>query len=379
MSQLLVLSDDFAIKEISNVEGNCLMGHDFKPRHIDQIETERGYMFKITLTNVEKPLILGEKNMLTLKNKKTGDIMDIKLGDFYNSPMYFSNDYCFYGVDSKADMDKKPVPLDPYLLGLWLGKGVDDRSIIKTSEPEIGTWLIDHADKNAMEVSNKTYKKVISYYVLNKNQKDEDEIIFMRRLHDMGVVNNKHIPKSYLKNCKNVRLSLLAALIDVNGSKDVNIYYTIRVKEEKLKDDIIFLTRSLGFNTTCTKFKKNNSYTIRINGELISQIPCKMERKKTTNPKRTKSMEFGIKTITKIEDGIYNIISIHENDGRYLTGEFITMRYDKVSEPKMRPYVSDSNLEIEYEMPSAKRCPADYSPSSMIDFINPLSDCNPIC
>jgi hypothetical protein len=367
------LLDNLKRTTMFNIKKGFLMGHNFKSRSIRIIETEEGPMFKIILANVEKPLILGEKNMLTLKNKKTDDIVDISLGEFYNSPMYFSNDYCFYGTDSKADMYEEPVPMDPYLLGLWLGKGVSDKSIIKIIEPEIGAWLIDYADRNAMEISNKTYKKVKSYYISNKNQKDGEEIVFVKHLHDMGIANNKHIPEVYFKNSKGIRLSLLAALIDANGFKKDNVYYTIIIKEENLKNDIIFLSRSLGFNVTWTKSKKYNSYNIQIHGELISQIPCKLDKKRIINPKKAESMKFNIKTITKIEDGVYDTVSIYGKDGRYLTEDFVVMRRDYVPEPNNfslseedDQLQSEEELEEKYEMPS-KRHLSDYQPSSIQD------------
>ena len=66
---------------------------------------------------------------------------------------------------------------------------------------------------------------------------------------------NKHIPNIYKCNSRDIRLQVLAGLIDSDGST-VRGGCDIIQKNEILLDDIIYLARSLGFACYKKKCKK---------------------------------------------------------------------------------------------------------------------------
>ena len=141
---------------------------------------------------------------------------------------------------------------------------------------------------------------------------------------------NKHIPHIYKCNSKEVRLELLAGLIDSDGSLQSNGYDIIQ-KNERLLDDIIFLARSLGFAAYKLKCEKScmykgekktgTYYRTNIHGEGVEYIPLKVLRKKANKRKQIKNvLNTGIKVVKREIDNYYGF----EIDGnrRFLLGDF---------------------------------------------------------
>jgi hypothetical protein len=99
--------------------------------------------------------------------------------------------------------------------------------------------------------------------------------------------NEKRIARNYLVNSEHARLALLAGIVDTDGHVDRNKCLQITTKYAGLKDDILFLARSLGFAayaSSVIKTIKSRNFSgsywqISISGD-INRIPCKVERKK---------------------------------------------------------------------------------------------------
>lgn len=99
---------------------------------------------------------------------------------------------------------------------------------------------------------------------------------------------NKHIPDDYLFNSTEVRLAVLAGLIDTDGHNDKNTLEIIQ-KNVTLADGITFLARSLGFH--CTRVAKRSYCTYKgekrwgiyqrmhISGSGFELIPTRIPRK----------------------------------------------------------------------------------------------------
>ncbi len=91
------------------------------------------------------------------------------------------------------------LPLDPYTLGVWLGDGSKSSGIITSADPEIFNHIPFKVNKTK---SKYAYRLVVLTNILSK----------------MGVINNKHIPTSYLRSSYKQRLELLQGLMDTDGT-----------------------------------------------------------------------------------------------------------------------------------------------------------------
>lgn len=213
---------------------------------------------------------------------------------------------CTYGTKSSGvEYRFKKVPIDPYYLGLWLGDGYRKDMVITTESDVIENSIREYA--SSIMLNCKT-----TYYKNSKNRKVglSDGNGYCRKfLKKLKLYDNKHIPESYLINSMNVRLQLLAGLIDTDGnlaqSGSYSYAYEITQKSKRLINGISELCKSCGFYVVIREKIVSNKlyYRLRLSGN-IDKIPVKLEYKKppkdykhTSNPLntqiKTKSIGLG--------------------------------------------------------------------------------------
>lgn len=107
------------------------------------------------------------------------------------------------------NIHKSSLPLDPYVLGCWLGDGSKNCGII-TQATDSPLW--DELRNRGYEVGE------------NLNHDPDKEGTDMRTIFNirgilsaLGVLNNKHIPECYLLSSYEDRLDLLRGLMDTDG------------------------------------------------------------------------------------------------------------------------------------------------------------------
>ena len=100
-------------------------------------------------------------------------------------------------------------------------------------------------------------------------------------MRNLGILDFKDIPDSYIYTDKNDRLQLLAGLIDTDGYYDSkkNRYEFVQ-KRKHISDKFAFIARSLGMKVSerIKTLKGNRYYVVSILSNC-SDIPCKISRK----------------------------------------------------------------------------------------------------
>lgn len=135
-------------------------------------------------------------------------------------------------------MEDADLPIDPYILGAWLGDGSKSCGIITNVDPNF--WE---------EVTKRGYTYGEN---LNEDKAEMRTIYNIRgKLNDLGLLNNKFIPDIYLRASYQQRLDLLRGLMDTDG------YYHIKRKrfvmntdQEWQAKDLVKLVASLGWKPT---------------------------------------------------------------------------------------------------------------------------------
>jgi hypothetical protein len=254
-------------------------------------------------------------------------IIDIPIEDYLKLQKKYKENLLGYQVP--IEFSEKEVPIDPYMIGYWLGDGTSTNSDITTQDSCVLYYFAKNLDQYNLfldYIRSYTYK--ISSGVGQKNN------IFLKTLRYLKLLNNKHIPMIYKCNSREVRLKLLAGFIDADGhlGKRNDFEITQCKKNEKLLDDIIYLARSLGFSAT-KHIKKTSwshkgekrygeAFRIHINGKGIEEIPTQIPRKKPFPIKnRVDALVSGI-TIEEHGEGEYYGIELNGNN-RYVLGNFI--------------------------------------------------------
>lgn len=124
------------------------------------------------------------------------------------------------------------------------------------------------------------------------------------------------IPEDYMKNSENVRLDVLAGIIDTFGIVIDNAYEIVNVSKSVV-EDIVFLSRSLGFK--CKVKHSDEHCNISILGPNLSHIPVRVVKHLPDNPKISLFETFKVSHVGRDQ---YYGFTLDKNH-RYLMGNFI--------------------------------------------------------
>lgn len=135
----------------------------------------------------------------------------------------FATQYYGKRVDRNHSIDMpKPLlgehsdlPIDPYVLGVWLGDGTTREGKISCGDEDLVeiTRLLDSCGIGTTRYAGRTC------WTLRCFHKDT-ELPFTSTLKTSGLINNKHIPEKYLRASVEQRLALLQGLMDTDGTCD---------------------------------------------------------------------------------------------------------------------------------------------------------------
>ena len=156
------------------------------------------------------------------------------------------------------DLPDALLPIDPYFLGLWLGDGDSRNATIAVNKDELNEieGLIQSLGYRVSRcnVNNRT---PIIYVTTNEKGSVVGEL---RRL---NLLQNKHIPREYLRASKRQRLSLLQGLMDSDGHIGKNGFATFINTNKRLVEDVKELLHTLGYRPrpyTTTVDRRSKTY-----------------------------------------------------------------------------------------------------------------------
>jgi phosphate starvation-inducible PhoH-like protein len=158
-------------------------------------------------------------------------------------------------LSAPVGFDSRPVPLDPYALGLLLGDGCFScrtSPSFATNDPELAEALV-----RLIPGIKLRRKSEIDYVLTGSTGRGVNVAIVnpvtnaMRQLGLAGKKSKtKFVPEDYLFNSPEVRLAILQGLLDSDGGPVTQQGRTCRIQfgtnSDRLRDDVIFLVQSLG-------------------------------------------------------------------------------------------------------------------------------------
>lgn len=267
---------------------------------------------------------------------KSGDIIDIKVKDFMET--YKTVGLRFFNLyrPKHVEFPEKQLDMDPYVMGAWLGDGSQNVFDITTIDDEIINYIKDHSPNTKYcqyfkHNSDGTLNKAARYGASKIEGRWKEKNYMNKCLVKYNVLNNKHIPMEYKCNTREVRMKVLAGLIDTDGTyQERGNQFTISLKSERLMDDLIYVARSLGFACYKKEFigKCHNNgvegtyFRTNIAGEHIKDIPTLLSRKTARERIKNKDVtRVGFK-IEKVDDADFYGFELDGNH-RYLCGDFI--------------------------------------------------------
>jgi len=335
-----VLMYDGSTKKVENVQvGDKLMGPNSTPRVVLQLKHGTESMYKVTFDKGKvpknKPKYFNENHILHFLDCNKGErVVQLTIKDYIEKYPNWRKSRNYF-LRQPVDFKEQKVSIDPYFLGCWLGDGSQHQLAITTVDEEIKNYIHDIAKNYKLKISNiarKQINKAPTYLVSsgfmggNRNKN-----ILWNFFKELNLKNNKHIPPSYITNSRNIRLELLAGLIDTDGHIHNNVI-EITQKRKNLILDIQKLCFSLGFQATLKKRRQHSQngtigtyYRLHISGNL-EEIPTKLKRKKLqkrNSEKNVSHLSFNIEKINEAEE--YFGFTV-DRDNLYLDDDFLIIR-----------------------------------------------------
>lgn len=187
--------------------------------------------------------------------------------------MRWVNNYAIE-IPEPLQLPDKKLPIDPYILGLWLGDGHTHDAHFTTKDYE----LLDTFEKYGYELHPKKHDEH-TWNVLG----------LFKPLRLNNLLHNKHIPKSYFRASYHQRLSLVQGLMDTDGHVDKKGNCEFTQKKKEIIKGLSDLLKTLGIKTRIkpTYKKATNApnseykkyYILHFTTNLpVFRLPRKLER-----------------------------------------------------------------------------------------------------
>lgn len=234
-------------------------------------------------------------------------------------------------------MEEKQLPIDPYLLGVWLGDGHSDSGRYTKHEDDI--QILNEIEKEGytlLSVARDKRRNSTCTYTIEG---------LTTMLKKAGLKGNKHIPEIYQQASIEQRRSLLQGLLDTDGScnPDGNVVFVS--KRENLAKDFLRLARGLGLAPRFSKYtyyyknlkREYTHYRVSFRGYKKDK-PFRLLRKLNNCNDGSRLFKdkyiIDVKPVPTIKT---NCIKVESPDGLYLVGKELTATHNTTAVLEIGP------------------------------------------
>lgn len=206
------------------------------------------------------------------------------------------------------------LPLDPYMLGLWLGDGHSHTAALTSMDAELFEVFAAAGFELGvpqLKPDNRAWSRTI---------KGMNTI-----LRELNVLCNKHVPEMYMRASEAQRLALMQGLIDTDGHVDPN-KHTVEYSttEPRLASAVHELACSLGWKST-KREGRAKLYGVDCGPKWrvcfsAQQEPCRLQRKLKSwrTPVRETTRRRYIVAARDVEPELMCCIAVDNADHTYL-------------------------------------------------------------
>lgn len=192
--------------------------------------------YKITFDD-KSEVVCDNEHLWLLDNGEVKPITELKIKD--------KIDVAKPIVSTDVDL-----PIDPYVLGVWLGDGRNRSGEICADE----AFIFEEIENRGYDLGKNLEQR--------KGMIDSRTVIGLRtELRKLKLLNNKHIPMMYLRSSHRQRLDLLRGLMDTDGSVNSQRKQCIFTScNKRLSDDTKELLLSLGQRVSQANIVRNTNF-----------------------------------------------------------------------------------------------------------------------
>lgn len=210
-------------------------------------------------------------------------------------------------------LPKKDLPIDPYVLGCWLG-----------DESKHCGFITNVSNNIWNEIKNRGYE---IFPNISGEEKAESHTVLglYPILKSLSLINNKHIPDMYLRSSYEQRLDLLRGIMDTDGYyHPKRKRFVMNTDQEWQMRDLIKLLGSLGIKATVfeqiTKFNGNEYSGWSINFSTSGINPFLSRNQEIEFPVRDKNSSRIIVSVEKCDSIPTQCIAVDSPSHTYVAG-----------------------------------------------------------
>ena len=219
------------------------------------------------------------------------------------------------------------LPIDPYMLGLWLGDGTSTNAVITAGDRDVieVERNIGQAGYTTKRVSTRPDRAEMVYVSEPGARKGLKGSGLHGKLRMNGLMGNKHVPKIYLRGSIDQRTALLQGLMDSDGTIGRVGGCRFSNSNERIIDGIMELLRSLGEipvkKWIADERSRSGGYWL-VTFTSRHVMPFRLERKADRVRWHNRGPKWvTIRSIEPIADSVpVRCIAVASNDGLFLAG-----------------------------------------------------------
>jgi phage nucleotide-binding protein len=244
-------------------------------------------------------------------------------------------DHCHFYIPthSYVQFKEQEISVHPYLVGTFIANGALRSRYLTLSSNDL--FVVEKVAELLGATYKKNSDKNFNYTFYKEGHLIKTDEVFTELLDKYS--HEKFIPQEYLFNKVEIRRELLQGLMDNDGYVGAEYhgastsYYTV---SPKLRDDVVFLVRSLGYETHVyedVREGKRTGYDIGLRvppreRKSLFTLPRKLKRALGVekNCLRRRYEKVGIAKVTKLDKKLPMMcIKVDNPESLYLSNEFV--------------------------------------------------------
>jgi hypothetical protein len=213
------------------------------------------------------------------------------------------------------EFDANEVPLDPYLVGLWLGDG-------HTGAARITCAANDYEEYRG--ILSEAYE--ITEHRLDKRTANTGYFTIyniVEHLRELGIFEHKTIPSEYIFNSEEVRLGVIQGLMDSDGYCEKNGTCQFYQSDESMALSFKFLLSTMGIKSTLRTKKTGYKDAYIVTFCTADMDVFRLSRKLTRQYEHRghpKSKRIYIRNITEVDSVPVRCLQVDDPDHLFLCG-----------------------------------------------------------
>lgn len=186
-------------------------------------------IYRVTTDDGDE-IFADQNHEWVVSKAKTRDIFHVKDTAYLSKPR---NKRLMVRKQGALQLPDADLPIDPYVLGVWLGNGCSENCGITCNGLDT-EWFKEELSRLGYETRDRSVENVFGVMGLGG------------KLRELGLLKNKHVPNQYLRASESQRFELLRGLCDTDGHVAPDGQVEFCSTDLALAEGCLELVRSLG-------------------------------------------------------------------------------------------------------------------------------------